>query len=343
MRVLSFLMFVPILLLGACGQNTLAPVTHYGIRDGGGSAGVHSVQAGDTLWTISNRYDIVMRDIAFANGLAPPFRLREGQRLVLPPPREYRVQNGDTLHLVSRLYGVSPSEIARTNDLRAPYTIRAGQVLRLPSVRQEVIDTALQSSAVRGGGTSAGGVTQDVVSEPLDAPQKIAQGGPVKPDVKPVVKPDVKPAAASKPVAKPSKKPAKKRSVNTPRRASSKFLRPARGDIISGYGPKKNGLHNDGINIRAPRGAPVKAADNGVVVYAGNGLKSSGNLVLVRHENRWMTAYAHLDSIGIKSGDIVKRGQQIGKVGSTGAVREPQLHFEIRRGTEALNPKPYLE
>ena len=87
----------------------------------------------------------------------------------------------------------------------------------------------------------------------------------------------------------------------------------------------------------------LKAADNGVVVYAGSELKGSGNLILVRHDNRWMTAYAHLDKINIKRGDVIKRGQSIGTVGSTGSVDKPQLHFEVRRGTEAINPERYLE
>ena len=129
----------------------------------------------------------------------------------------------------------------------------------------------------------------------------------------------------------------------TPARSSSKFLSPVKGEIISSYGPKKGGLHNDGVNIRAARGSAVKAAENGVVVYAGNELKGSGNLILVRHADRWMTAYAHLDGVSVKRGDVLKRGQVIGTVGSTGSVDSPQLHFEVRRGTEALNPKLYID
>ena len=114
------------------------------------------------------------------------------------------------------------------------------------------------------------------------------------------------------------------------------------GRTISGYGPKKDGLHNDGINIAAARGTPVKAAENGVVVYVGNELKGSGNLILVRHADRYMSAYAHLDRFLIKRGQTVQRGQTIGTVGSTGAVSSPQLHFELRRGTKAINPQGYI-
>ena len=137
--------------------------------------------------------------------------------------------------------------------------------------------------------------------------------------------------------------PKSKVTAQTPKRASGKFLRPVEGSIISTYGTKPNGQHNDGINISAPQGAPVKAAENGVVVYAGSELKGSGNLVLLRHEGRWMTAYAHMDNILIKRGDVIRRGQTIGTVGTTGSVDSPQLHFEVRRGTEAINPKQYMD
>jgi len=119
-------------------------------------------------------------------------------------------------------------------------------------------------------------------------------------------------------------------------------MKPVGGKIISNFGAKKSGLHNDGVNIAAPRGAPVKSAENGVVVYAGNALKGSGNLILVRHENRWMSAYGHLEQINVRKGQVIKRGSVIGEVGSTGSVSTPQLHFELRRGTSALNPVRYM-
>jgi murein DD-endopeptidase MepM/ murein hydrolase activator NlpD len=155
---------------------------------------------------------------------------------------------------------------------------------------------------------------------------------------------DIKPEPIK--VAKaPPELPAKKTPITAtvPKRSSSKFLTPVAGKVISSYGPKSDGLHNDGINIKAPEGTPVRAAENGVVVYAGNELEASGNLIIIRHQDRWMTAYAHMSKLLVKRGDTVKRGQSIGTVGSTGSVDSPQLHFEVRRGTEALNPKQYIE
>lgn len=294
-----------------------APVSRYGSSAGLGSAGSHVVADGDTLWSISNRYEIAMRDIANANKLSAPFLLNEGQRLRLPPPPKYRVRNGDTLYGVSRLFGTSTSEVARLNNLSSPYTLKVGQVLRLPSVRLKAQAASVASNTK------------------VATPKKVVQR-----DAKPVQ------TAAVNKVEKPAQK-AKPRPVKIskapPKRSSSKFLKPVDGKTLSSYGAKKGGLHNDGVNIAAPKGTPVMAAENGVVVYAGNELKGSGNLILVRHDDQYMSAYAHLDDFMAQRGQTVKRGQTIGTVGSTGAVSQPQLHFEIRKGTRAMNPKGYIE
>lgn len=304
----SLSLLVAFILAGCIGSQSRAPISHYGKTQGAGSVGVHTVVAGDTLWSISKRYKIAMRDIAISNHLGPSFVISAGQRLRLPPPQEYKVRAGDSLYTVSRLFGVGTSEIASLNNLRSPYVIHKGQVLRLPSVTWK---------------TEA----EEIVVTPGQKPRYVQSQG-VKPGQKPV---------------RHSSTQKSRITAKTPRRSSSKFKKPVDGRIISRYGPKKNGQHNDGINIKAPRGAPVRAAENGVVVYAGNELKGSGNLVLVRHDGRFMTAYAHMDKMLIKRGAIVKRGQSIGTVGSTGSVDTPQLHFEVRRGTEAINPKKYLE
>ena len=115
-----------------------------------------------------------------------------------------------------------------------------------------------------------------------------------------------------------------------------------RGRIIAAFGPKPNGLQNDGINLAVPEGTPIKAAEDGVVAYAGNELKGYGNLVLVRHANGFVTAYAHASDILVKRGESVKRGQVIAHSGQTGNVTSPQLHFEIRKGATPVDPAQYL-
>jgi murein DD-endopeptidase MepM/ murein hydrolase activator NlpD len=120
------------------------------------------------------------------------------------------------------------------------------------------------------------------------------------------------------------------------------FVWPVRGKVIQTFGSSTDGLKNDGINIAAPAGSPVVAAADGVVAYAGNELRGFGNMILIRHDGGYVTAYAHNDSLLVKKGDKVKRGQTIARVGATGAVFGPQLHFEIRKGTEPVDPMTYL-
>jgi murein DD-endopeptidase MepM/ murein hydrolase activator NlpD len=127
-----------------------------------------------------------------------------------------------------------------------------------------------------------------------------------------------------------------------PPRSASGFLMPVEGRVIASFGPQAGGLSNDGINIAAPKGAPVQAAEHGVVVYAGNELRGFGNMLLVRHEGGWMTAYAHLATMAVFRGNRVERGQPIGTVGMTGNVTSPQLHFEIRQGKQPVDPEKQL-
>ena len=115
-----------------------------------------------------------------------------------------------------------------------------------------------------------------------------------------------------------------------------------RGRILSNYGPKDKGLHNDGINIAGALGQPVQAADSGEVMYVGNALPGFGNLILIRHDNGWVSAYGHLQKAKVARGDMVRRGDLIGSLGQSGRVDSPQLHFEVRRGGEALNPEAHL-
>lgn len=319
-------------LLSAClGTQDPAPFTRYIPGGGAGSAGIHTVSSGETLYEISQRYNIAIRDLAVKNDLSPPYRLAAGLRLILPPPQQYKARPGDSLNTVSRLFGVERSEIAKMNDLRPPYRLKAGQVLRLPTVTQKSEPQVFAQSGYEAPPLDAVLPSDPIMVEHLEAPPGQASGLPPVPGEKPLRIAEVKSPPQSPVTAK------------VPKRAASKFLLPVEGKVISGYGPKDSGLFNDGLNIKSPKGTPVRAAENGVVVYADDALRGSGNLVLIRHEDRWMTAYAHMDKILIKRGAIVKRGETIGTVGSTGSVSDPQLHFEVRRGTEALNPQIYVE
>ena len=146
-------------------------------------------------------------------------------------------------------------------------------------------------------------------------------------------------STAAAPATQPAPTP---ENVTPPPRGSGKFLWPVNGKLVSLFGVKEGGQHNDGINIAAPLGTPVHAADNGVVAYAGNELRGFGNLLLIRHADGWVSAYAHCDALLVKRGDEVKRGQVIARVGQTGAVSSPQLHFELRKAGTAVDPTSEL-
>ncbi len=293
------------------------------------ASGVIRVRTGDTLFIISRRYGVSARAIIEANDLTPPYRLQQGESLILPRPRIHRIVRGDSLYKISRRYGVDAYELARLNYLRPPYRIYVGQQLVLPS-------------------SGASDMPEETV---------VAKREPVKSDNLPSVKQSAAPVPD---IPTPSRKPAKpavkaprqqpkatttaRKTIPVPRvKTSGRFNWPVRGRLLSIYGSKGEGLHNDGINIAAPHGASVRAAGSGVVAYAGNELRGFGNLLLIKHAGGWVTAYAHNDKLLVRRGDKVGKGQVVAKVGASGNVASPQLHFEIRKGKRAINPLRHLK
>ncbi len=216
---------------------------------------------------------------------------------------EYRAGESDTLRTIANMFGVDVYRLVQANGLQAPYKIRPGQVLRIPSSHSRGEPVLARMPEARGEGTV-------IRSQPM-------RPVPVDREELPV-------------------------TTTVPDSTRPGFIWPVRGKVISGYGVKDGGLYNDGINIAAPKGAPVAAAAAGVVAYVGSGLKSYGNLVLVRHTGGMMTAYAHLSSIRVRKGMQIRKGQTIGTVGSTGSVSSSQLHFEIRQGSKTHDPRQYL-
>lgn len=308
------------LLLTACGTQNPASVNVYGTSKGAGSTGIHTVLNGDTVYDIARNYQLPVREIITLNNIHAPYNLNVGYRIKLPPPNEYKVRIGDSVTGIARLYEVSPSQIVRLNGLQPPYNLNVGQTIRLPSLLGDTPPSVAMTSSASVQGVERESLSDSsVVSEPLSQPAPQAQ---------------VQQASATQRAALPQTTP--KLSGN------GSYMRPVDGQVISNFGPKADGLHNDGINIRAPKGSPVRAAQNGVVVYTGDDLEGYGNLILVRHEGGMMSAYAHLDKMLIKRGETVAQGQSIATVGSSGQVDSPQLHFEIRQGTKPLNPVKYL-
>ncbi|NVK18240.1 MAG: M23 family metallopeptidase [Methylocystaceae bacterium] len=261
------------------------------------------VQKGDTVYAVSRRTGASVRDIIDTNNLQPPFHLKAGQRLHLPQDPVHIVREGDTLYSVSRAYHTDVYQLAKVNNLSSPFTLIPGQRLKLPNTNN--LTTASKS------------INQQarVSATPIQKPKAVAK---------------IAPRISKKAIPTP------------PPRSSSRFSWPAQGKLLSSFGAKKDGLRNDGINIAAPKGTPIKAAENGVVAYSGNELRGFGNMVLLKHSGGWITAYAHADKIMVTRGQKIKKGQKIALVGSSGGVTRPQLHFEIRKGMNPVNPKKYL-
>lgn len=331
----------------------LAPMVDYGASAGLGSGGVHTVLAGDTVYSIAKQYKLNTRDIIDANDLVAPFRLGTGMRIKLPPPQTYKVRVGDNVPLIAKTFSVSQTELVSLNNISSPYRLTIGQDLRLP--RPLVVHASFTTTAPTTINTDAlasvwtppvtstnnNGV---VMSETLPSnipthmpvqvvgmpPQPVASattGGGMM--MVPPVKPNLQTAALPAPMGD---------EFILPPRTGARFLKPVDGSVVSRYGPKSGGLYNEGINIAAPRGTPVRAAEAGKVVYVGNAVDGYGNLVLVKHAGGYITAYAHMDKTFAKEGQILKRGHTIGTVGSTGNVDRAQLHFEVRRGRESVDP-----
>jgi murein DD-endopeptidase MepM/ murein hydrolase activator NlpD len=301
--------------------------------------GTVRVEQGMTLYSISRANGLSVVQLAAANGIAPPYTVSTGRVLRIPgvahavapnlanvPEEQYAsdepvkkasrgmhtVTGGETLFSLGRTYGVSPYAIADLNDLPHDQSLNVGQRLRMPSgTRKSIVAKvpAVEESE------------QIVSSEEL-----------VENDETPQLDEEI-------PVVKPVPKQTAELAV---RPAMGGMRWPVKGKIISEYGAKPNGLKNEGINIAVPEGTGVRAAESGVVAYAGNELKGYGNLVLIRHEGGWVTAYAHAKELFVKRGDTVKRGDVIAKAGQTGSVSSPQLHFEVRKGATAMDPLKFL-
>ncbi|MFO0997475.1 MAG: M23 family metallopeptidase [Alphaproteobacteria bacterium] len=269
--------------------------------------------------------------------------------------REHVVQPGETVYSIARRYNVTAADLMRANAIPPAFTIKVGQHLALPDGASAATDVARSdaprpetqaatqapaaSPAPSGGAAPAGHGT--AASAPAPAEPAETSHSPALPELA-YAPPIASRGDTQNPehAAAPATQPA---SLTPPQRSGQGFQWPVRGRVISDYGSKGHGLRNDGINIAAPRGTPVLAADNGVVAYTGNELKGFGNLILIRHANGWVTAYAHNDALLVSKGANVKRGQPIARVGATGNVREPQLHFEMRRARVAVDPLPHLE
>lgn len=326
------------------------------------------VQQGDTLYGISKRHRVAISELMTLNNLQSP-AIKPGQKLVLPagrraiaarpapaqqaaapvseprptapaaPPARvaspaapavpvaewtgsYTVAQGDSVYAIARRFKVKPADLQSANNIADPTKVRPGTVLKVPGEPGAVAAQPVAQPAPIARAPATGGPRPTIInSQPAAEPQRVAA-------VNPPIQTDVPPTAAA----------------DTPKASGTgRFRWPVKGKVIANFGTRPDSTHNDGINIAVPAGTEVLAAENGVVAYAGNELKGYGNLVLVRHENNWVSAYAHNDTLLVKRGDKVKRGQPIARAGNSGAVDQPQVHFELRQGSKPVDPMPHME
>lgn len=280
------------------------------------TAGTHVVVAGETLASISRMYNVSPAALGTANGIEPGKTVRTGQTLIIPPGGNGAAQargpapaGAKPQHLAAGPGTLSVPAPAKTTVAAAPAKPPAGA-----SVAAQAAPPAGASPAVAKGAAPA-------------ATPAVAKSNAPEPKVETAAK--VTPADDAD---------------DGPRAAGSgpQFRAPVRGRVIASFGPKPGGAHNDGVNFAVPEGTGVRAAEDGVVAYSGNELKGYGNLVLIKHADGYVTAYAHNSELDVKRGDTVRRGQIIAKAGQSGNVTTPQLHFEIRKGSTAVDPSRYV-
>ena len=269
------------------------------------------------------------------HSLPPPVRQSKApaSRIAPTQPIVHVVAPGETLIRIARKYNMPLPELARLNNIPPHTKVNIGDRITIPASRAARATPGRNAEGRRAAEGAQRACERQDRNESGGASEGATQvGGPVLASHQP---------AQTVAVAAPAEPPPATNSVRAGN-GSLSFRWPAKGRIIAGFGPKTNGQTNDGINIALPEGTPIKAAEDGVVAYAGNELKGYGNLVLVRHADGFVTAYAHAKELLVKRGDPIKRGQTIARSGQTGNVDAPQLHFEIRKGPAPIDPMPHL-
>lgn len=363
---------------GSAASGSVPPIASHGSARGD----MIEVRPGDTLYSLSRTHGVSVNALKSANGLTSN-DLRPGQQLSVPsantrppaasvtarPPREdyetvavrpvqepaadapsdwnrsYTVQAGDSLYSIARQNGVKLAELERYNGISDSRKVMPGTELKLPGEASTAAAAPSYQAPSYPAPSAARSPSPGVVrlgetqvppggSTP-QSPTMINGTGLAGPAPERVAKVETNTASDA---VSPSN------SQNSTAVAGFSKLRwPVAGKVVSGFGPRPDGTHNDGVNLAAPMGTDIHAAEGGVVAYAGDELKGYGNLVLLRHENGWVTAYAHADELLVKRGDQIKRGQVIAKTGRTGQVDQPQVHFELRQGQKPVDPTPFME
>ena len=292
------------------------------------SAGSTTVASGEGLSQVAARSHIPSGALGVANGLASTARLVPGQLLKLPGGRVHTVRSGETGIAIARAYGVDWPRVVAANRLAPPYALEIGDRLLLPS-RVQVAAMSIEERAA---------------AFRIDIDDLITGAEPATPGRSKQVSPGrlrARLAGAETGAAGAAETGASAAAVVSTGPIPH-FSWPLEGRILSDFGAKPGGRYNDGVNLKTSAGTAVRAAADGVVAYAGDAVAGFGNLVLIKHADGWVSAYGHNEAVLVARGDRVRQGDVIARAGATGAVDEPQLHFELRRGRAAIDPVKLL-
>ncbi|GHT91825.1 hypothetical protein FACS1894122_04820 [Alphaproteobacteria bacterium] len=272
---------------------------------------------------------------------------------------KHRVRAGETLFDIAYRYNVDPMNLAKTNGIKAPYRVREGQLLQLPKTDDQTpyetednvvvtedgnVDGSHEENEENVEHTENAGKTDEAEST---EDEKTKERDRLDEELESVINSKLPASSSPKQTADTLSKPKiVENASGTPKKeapaSDGKLIWPVEGKIISEFGDIKDGVPNDGIYIKAAPGTPVKAADAGEVICARD-QEEYGNLILIKHSSGLVTSYAHLRDMKVKVGDTVKAGDEIGSVGKTGDVSEPQLYFEVMKNKNSVNPKKFLK
>ena len=245
--------------------------------------------------------------------------------------KKIKIVTGDTLDSISKKYAVSKKELIRFNKIKFPYILKPGKFIKIPLPKRYKIKK----------GDTLYKIAKCNSTKILEIKNKNTNINEKKLIVGSLINLPYYSINNCKPK---SKKIAKKnRSIKKSIKSKEIFIWPVQGSIITYFGKQKGGRKNDGINIISVKGNPVRAAMTGKVIYRGNELLAWGNLIIIKHKNNWTTAYAHLDKLLVKKGEIIKTGDIIASVGATGNVDKSQLHFQVRKNSKPLDPMKFLK
>ncbi|AXS40538.1 peptidoglycan DD-metalloendopeptidase family protein [Breoghania sp. L-A4] len=326
-----------------------------------------TLERGESVQTASRRYGVPVSAIQAANGLnGDPNFPREGQRLIIPSYNHGSSVQANALPTPQRPQAPDARDTASNVKPVRTRTVRVASNADVVPDPKPMRPRVVNSAPVRAVAPSQVSRVEAPLEEPRRKPAASAaytrttratETAPAAPiAVSPKLRPKVSRPVRSEPeraasreeeasgnqIANITAQPDPETTESVGDSNANRFRWPVRGRVISSFGRKAGGARNDGINLAVPEGAQIRAVESGTVIYSGNELKGYGNLVLIRHEDGWVSAYAHNSELMVRRGDTVRRGDVVAAAGSTGSVSQPQLHFELRRGNKPVDPLQYL-